>query len=171
MSDPTQSLVLVEDNMDDEFLSLRGISTSGVQCEVKVIRHGKEAVSLLVSPDGPNPDLIVLDFHLPGYNALEIVRELRKHEKTRHVPVVILSATESEQEVASILTEGANSFVQKASDPTIYAERVSMIVRYWLTVNKQPERQQSSNALEHQITLQEPGETSPTKEEPRRSAT
>ena len=134
MADSKQSLVLVEDNEDDESLSLRAISASGVQCEVQVIRHGKEAISILVSPNGPNPDLIVLDFHLPGFNALEILRELRKYEKTRHVPVVILSALESDAEVSDCFLEGANSCVQKASDPDVYSERVSMIVRYWLTV-------------------------------------
>ncbi len=137
-----QSLLLVEDSSDDEILSLRAILRSGVPCEVKVVRDGGEALSLLLSPEGPIPDLIVLDFHLPGYNGLEILRELRKNEKTRHLPVVMLSALESDKEIADCLEEGANSCVRKPSDAGTYVEHVGLIVKYWLTVNKRPDQPQ-----------------------------
>jgi CheY-like chemotaxis protein len=132
------SLLLIEDSSDDEALSLRAIAACGVPCEVHVIRHGGEAMVLLLSPEGPTPDLIVLDFHLPGYDGLEILRELRKNERTRHVPVVMLSALESDEEIAGCLAEGANSCVQKPVDAALYEHRVNQIVRYWLTVNRRP---------------------------------
>lgn len=138
------ALLLVEDNLDDELLSMRAISHSGVDCEVNVIRHGGEALAVLLSPDGPTPDLIVLDFHLPGHNGLEILRALRSQPKTRHVPIVMLSALESNDDVTACLAEGANSCVQKPIDPRVYSERVVLIVRYWLTVDRPPDRTRSA---------------------------
>jgi CheY-like chemotaxis protein len=134
-----RSLLLIEDQADDEFLSLRAISKSGVPCAVKVIRHGGEALGLLLSPEGPIPDLIVLDFHLPGRNALEILRALRKNEKTRLLPIVMLSSSESSQQISECLRLGARSWVHKPIDPAVYVEHVALIVRYWLTVDKRPD--------------------------------
>ena len=146
MGEQQRSLLLVEDSWDDETLSLRAISACGVQCDVSVIRHGGEALGHLLSPDGPIPDLIVLDFHLPGYNGLEILRELRQQERTRHVPIVMLSALESDKEIVACLREGANSCVQKPMDPQIYSDHVAMIVRYWLMVDKRPEHASPTRA-------------------------
>jgi two-component system response regulator len=134
------SLLLVEDSLDDEALSLRAITSSGVDCEVSVYRHGGDAVKALIAADGPVPNLIVLDFHLPGFNGLEILRELRKQERTRYVPVVMLSSLASDEEVINCFREGANSCVKKPIDPKIYVDHVASIVRYWLTVERQPEQ-------------------------------
>lgn len=133
------ALLLVEDSSDDEVLSLRAIKNCGVPCGVTVIRHGDEVVSALLAPEAPVPDLIVLDFHLPGVNGLEILRELRKHDKTRHIPVVMLSALESDQEVAQCLIEGASSCVLKPNDPSVYVDHVGLIARYWLDVDRRRE--------------------------------
>jgi CheY-like chemotaxis protein len=133
-----QTLLIVEDSPDDEYLSLRAISACGVPCEVQVVRHGADALSLLLAEDGPTPSLVVLDFHLPGYSGLEILRELRKIERFRHVPVVMLSALESDLEISQCLDLGASSCVQKPIDDAVYAERVMLIVKYWLTVDKRP---------------------------------
>jgi two-component system response regulator len=138
------SLVLVEDNQDDEVLSLKAISASGVSCNVEVIRDGGDALQILLSPEGPTPSLIVLDFHLPCRNGLEILRELRKHEKTRQLPIVMLSELESDKEVMSCLEEGANSCVRKPLDAQAYIDQVALTVRYWLTVHKNPTKEDPS---------------------------
>ncbi len=133
-----KNLMLIEDNSDDEMLTLRGIRKSEVPCYVEVIRHGAEAIARLIAPEGPIPALIVLDFHLPGYNGLEILRALRNQLRTRYVPIVILSGQGSDTEVAECLEGGANSCVRKPVDSNIYVEHVSMIVSYWLTVDNAP---------------------------------
>lgn len=133
------ALLLVEDNSDDEILTLRGIKASGVPCVIQVIRRGGEALDVLRAPHSPQPDLIVLDFHLPGCNGLEILRELRRHEKTRRVPIVMLSATEVETDVSDCIDAGASSFVPKPMDPRQYVEHVARLVRYWLTIDRGPE--------------------------------
>jgi two-component system response regulator len=131
--------LLVEDSAEDERLSLRAITSSGVPCEVIVIRHGGEVLDAVLSANDSIPDLIVLDFHLPGFNGLEILRKLRSEEKTRYVPIVMLSSLELESEVLDCLGEGANSCVRKPLDPRVYVEQVALIVRYWLTVDRRPE--------------------------------
>lgn len=133
-----QTLLIVEDSADDEMLSLRAIKDCGISCEIQVVRHGGDALSLLLAPDGPTPDLLVLDFHLPGYNGIEILRELRKIDRLRRVPIVILSSLDSDAHIARCLELGARSCVQKATDPKVYSERVMLIVKYWLTVDKRP---------------------------------
>ena len=140
MNSLRRSLVLVENSVDDEELSLRAINNCGVPCEVTVIRHGADAIATLPFPEGKPPDLIVLDFHLPGYNGLEILRALRKEERTRYIPIVMLSGLETDTDIASCLEEGASSCVQKPFDPEIYQEHVALIVRYWLTVDRRPEK-------------------------------
>lgn len=136
MNGPIGALFLVEDNSVDENLSLRAISGSGIRCNVEVARHGGEALARLIGSEGRAPDLIVLDFHLPGLNGLEILRELRKEERTRRIPIVILSDQGSSEQVRACLDEGARSCVQKPSDPQAYIEKVGLIVRYWLTVDR-----------------------------------
>lgn len=130
-----QVVILVEDSPDDEFLSVRAVRRSGVDCSVVVLRDGAEALAFLLNaPHGP-PDLIVLDFNLPGLNGLEILRGLRGSEHTRRIPVVILSSTNEGSALSDCYQSGANSCVQKPVDPVLYQERVQMIVRYWLTIN------------------------------------
>lgn len=139
MATTKHSLLLVEDSQDDEALALRAIAHSGVPCDVKVIRHGGEALALLLNDTGPPPTLIVLDFHLPGFNGLEILRELRKHERTKRLPIVMLSSLENESEIKDCLNSGASSFVPKPMDAQAYTDNIALIIRYWLTVDKRPD--------------------------------
>jgi len=129
-------MFLVEDSSDDEILSLRAIQKCGVPCDVLVVRSGNEAMAKLLSPEDAPPELIVLDFHLPDYNGLEILRSLRKQEKFRYVPIVMLSAQESDGQFCDCLEEGANSCVQKPTDPGEFVADVSLLVKYWLTVHR-----------------------------------
>jgi len=131
-------LFFVEDNPDDEALTLRAIASTGVPCEVTVSRHGGEAVEILFACIGPVPDLIILDFHLPGCNGLEIVRKVRSWRHTRDVPIVMLSALESDREILFCLRAGANSCVTKPTNAKDFSEFVSLMVRYWLTVDRHP---------------------------------
>lgn len=126
--------------MDDENLTREAISSSGVPCEVHVIRHGGDAVKSLIAENGPVPDLVVLDFHLPGFNGLEILRELRKQERTRYVPIVMLSLLESDRDLSDCLAEGANSCIRKPQDPEVYVEHVALTIRYWLTLDQRPQK-------------------------------
>ena len=139
MSIKKHSLLLIEDSSDDANLCLRAIAVCGVPCEVHVISHGGEALGLLLSPEGPLPDLVVLDYHLPGASGYEVLRGLRQNERTRLLPIVILSSLATDKQVDECLTAGASSCVEKPMDARAYTDHVSMIVRYWLTVDRRPE--------------------------------
>jgi two-component system, response regulator len=135
----SNSLLLVEDSADDEFLSLRAIRSSGVPCSVQVVRNGDDVLRQLLDTEGRVPNLIVLDFHLPGLNGLEILRQIRANERTRFVPVVMLSGLASDEQLVNCLDQGANSCVIKPVDSVTYVEQVALIVRYWFTVDKRPD--------------------------------
>jgi len=135
----SNSLLLVEDSEDDEFLSLRAIKNSGVPCTVQVIRHGDDVLAQLLQEGSRVPNLIVLDFHLPGLNGLEILRQIRANERTRHIPVVMLSGLASNEQLVNCLDQGANSCVIKPVDSVTYVKQVALIIRYWFTVDKRPE--------------------------------
>jgi two-component system response regulator len=132
-------LVLVEDSKDDELMSLRGLSKSGIPCHVTVRRTGAEALEHLLDSIDPPPSLILLDYRLPKFNGLEVLTRLRGNERTRLVPVVIFSGSNGGSELAECYRVGANSCVSKPSDPNEYVERLASIAQYWLAVNQSAE--------------------------------
>jgi CheY-like chemotaxis protein len=101
-----------------------------------VKRDGEDALDHLLADHEIPPALIVLDFQLPKLNGLEILARLRSHDKTRLVPVVIFSGTNSGNAMAECYRVGANSCVKKPVDAKQYIERLSWVIRYWLTVNE-----------------------------------
>lgn len=128
-------VVLVEDSLDDEQLSLRGIVNSGIPCKVTVQRDGAAALDDLLGAKGRLPALIVLDYQLPKYNGLEVLKRLRSSEGASIVPVVIFSGSEAGKELSDCYRVGANSCVKKPDDPQEYVDRLGLVTRYWLTVN------------------------------------
>ncbi len=129
-------LVLVEDTLEDELMSLRGISRSGIPCQITVRRDGAEAIELLFSTKSAPPDLVVLDFKLPKFSGLEILTQMRENPATRFVPVVIVSGTNSGKTLRECYRVGANSCVTKPVDMSEYVEHLAHVTRYWLTVNQ-----------------------------------
>lgn len=134
-----RELVLVEDSEDDEMMSLRGISTSGIPCRVTVRRDGADAIEHLLGSTDPPPSLVLLDYKLPKFNGLEVLTRLRGNEKTRLVPIVIFSGSNQGSELADCYRVGANSCVAKPSDPREYVERLASVTQYWLTLNQSAE--------------------------------
>jgi two-component system response regulator len=137
MESPKHTVLLIEDNADDEALSVRAITRCGIACAVSVARTGPKALSELLSGD-VQPDLVLLDFHLPGLNGLEVLKELRRRGATHDVPIVMFSSLQSSSEVSDCLSEGASSFVRKPNDPGDYTETLKLTVRYWLSVDTRP---------------------------------
>jgi CheY-like chemotaxis protein len=127
-------LLLVEDTLDDEHLSLRSISRSGIECRVTVQRDGLAALSYLFIDRDTQPALIVLDYNLPKLNANEVLAEIRKFDKTRYIPVVVFSSS-ARSKLLECYGLGANSCVEKPVDPNEYENRLMHITRYWLSLN------------------------------------
>ena len=138
-------ILLVEDNPDDETLTLRALSKSKILNEIVVARDGAEALDYLFGTgahDGRDtsvqPQLILLDLKLPKIDGLEVLRRLRADERTKLLPVVILTSSKEEQDLISGYKFGANSYVRKPVDFIQFSEAISQLRLYWLIVNEPP---------------------------------
>ena len=138
---PNATILLVEDNSTDEMLTLRALRNGQVPADVIVARDGKEAVdTLFPNGDGPPlvPDLILLDIRLPKLSGLEVLEVIRKHEETESVPVVMLTSSDDQYDLAMSYRLGANSYIRKTEDFDQFMEHVRLAGLYWIVVNKTP---------------------------------
>ena len=138
-------ILLVEDNPDDEALTLRALRKNNVSNEIVVVRDGEEALDFLYARNrhaarGKHeiPMLILLDLKLPKVDGLEVLRHVRAHADTRNTPVVILTTSDEDNDLVQSYTLGANSFVRKPVDFSNFMESVKQISIYWLMVNEPP---------------------------------
>jgi CheY-like chemotaxis protein len=88
----------------------------------------------------PPPDLVLLDLNLPGVNGFEVLRSLRAEERTRKVPVIVVTSSQEERDVQRAYESGANSFVSKSDSPERTLQRLRLLPVYWLELNRLPER-------------------------------
>jgi two-component system response regulator len=140
----TKPILLVEDNPDDELLTLRALRKNHVQNEVLIARDGPEALEYLIG-GGPAggagpiiPALILLDLKLPKIDGIEVLRRLRAHPPTRLTPVVILTSSREEQDLIAGYELGANSYIRKPVDFQQFSESVRTLGLYWLVMNEPP---------------------------------
>ena len=141
----TRVILLVEDNPDDEMLTLRAFKKNNIVNEVIVVRDGAEALDYLfgtgqyVKRDlSIMPALILLDLKLPKIDGLEVLRRLRADDRTRRLPVVILTSSKEEQDIVSSYDMGANSYIHKPVDFDKFVQSVADLGLYWLLLNKVP---------------------------------
>lgn len=135
------SVLLIEDREDDIELTLRAFKRNGIANEVMVVRDGAAALDYLFGPDRPEgrldmPELILLDLNLPKVHGLDVLRRIRADERTRRLPVVILTSSNEQRDVVSSYDLGANSFVQKPVDFVQFADAVRELGLYWLVLNR-----------------------------------
>jgi two-component system response regulator len=135
------SILLVEDNPDDEALTRRAFKRSNIANELVVVRDGQEALDLLFGEGSTMtsaPALVLLDLKLPKVDGLEVLKQIRAHESTRLVPVVILTSSREETDLIAGYGSGANSYVRKPVDFDQFSESVRQLGLYWLVVNEAP---------------------------------
>jgi two-component system, response regulator len=134
-----RSLMLVEDNADDEKLALRALRLSGYKSVPLIARDGAEALQVLQDlPASKLPALILLDLKLPKLSGFEVLERLRKDAKTRDLPVVIMSSSDEQRDVEDCYRLGANSYIRKPVDFDGFSETVSTLGEYWLSINVTP---------------------------------
>jgi len=138
-------ILLVEDNPDDEALTLRALKKHNVGNKVFVVRDGAEALDFLfcmgayVDRDPHKmPQITLLDLKLPKVDGLEVLRRLRADERTRLLPIVILTSSNEEQDLIVGYKIGANSYVRKPVDFNQFVEAVRNLGLYWLVLNEAP---------------------------------
>jgi CheY-like chemotaxis protein len=131
-------IVLVEDNPDDEALTLRALKKNGIANEVRVLRDGQEAIDCLLDPDGVFPDLVLLDLKLPRIDGLDVLRRLRADPRTALLPIVILTSSKEDRDLVESYRLGANSYIRKPVDFDQFTEAVRHLGLYWLVLNEVP---------------------------------
>lgn len=131
-------ILLIEDNPDDILLTTRALEKIGGNIQVDVCESGLEAMEYLFeTPEQhPLPDLIVLDLNLPKINGFEVLQKIRSSERTRGVPVVVLSSSREESDLRRATEYGANSFIRKPVDFVKFREVADLLARYWLEINE-----------------------------------
>jgi two-component system, response regulator len=141
----SNSILLVEDNPDDEALTLRAFRKNNVTNEVVVVRDGAEALDYLfgtgtyVNRDLTLlPQVIILDLKLPKIDGLEVLRRIRATAHTKLLPVVILTSSNEERDRLKGYGLGANSYVRKPVDFAEFVDAVRQLGLYWLLLNEQP---------------------------------
>jgi two-component system response regulator len=140
-----RTILLVEDNPDDEALTLRAIKKNNISNAVVVVRDGAEALDYLFATNAYAgrdtsvlPQVVLLDLKLPKMDGLEVLRRLREDPRTRLLPVVILTSSTEEQDRFSGYELGANSYVRKPVDFVQFLEAVRNLGLYWLLLNERP---------------------------------
>ncbi len=138
-----RTILLVEDNQDDELLTLRALKKNKVLNPVIVARDGVEALDYLFGRGrytGRNindlPIVVLLDLKLPKVDGLEVLKQIRVHNETQYLPVVILTSSREEQDIHSGYRLGANSYVCKPVDFEQFNRAVGSLGTYWVEINE-----------------------------------
>jgi two-component system, response regulator len=138
-------ILLVEDNADDEVLTLRALKKNNINNQIVVARDGVEALEYLLGTGAHEkrdlsimPQVVLLDLKLPRIDGLEVLRRIRAHEQTQLLPVVVLTSSTEDQDRVQSYGLGANSYVRKPVDFAQFIEAVRQLGLYWLILNVPP---------------------------------
>jgi two-component system response regulator len=140
MSD--RAILLVEDNPDDEALTIRAFKKNNIKNDVVVARDGAQALDYLFGKDAEDkrrlPQIVLLDLKLPKIDGLEVLKRIRADERTRLLPVVILTSSKEEQDLIASYRFGCNSYIRKPVDFDEFVEAARQLGLYWLLLNEPP---------------------------------
>ncbi len=141
----SKTILLVEDNLQDEILTLRALRRANLINQIDVVRDGQQALDYLfrqgefADREGPDlPTVVLLDIGLPRLSGLEVLERLRADTRTALLPVVILNSSDEDRDRLKSYEVGANSFVRKPVDFAEFAETVARLGVYWLATNESP---------------------------------
>jgi CheY-like chemotaxis protein len=138
-------ILLVEDNPSDAELAIRALKAKRLANRVRVVTDGQEALDYLFCKGAyatrhgsAQPKVVLLDLKLPKVDGLTVLRRIKADEKTRMIPVVVLTSSEQEKDVINSYTFGVNSYIVKPIDFEKFGEAISQLGLYWLLLNKPP---------------------------------
>ena len=141
----SKTILLVEDNPDDEALTLRALKRNNILNEVIVARDGAEALDYLFArgahsgrDTSKQPEVVLLDLKLPKVDGLEVLQQIKQDERIRRLVVVILTSSNEERDIIAGYDLGANSYIRKPVDFNQFMEAVRQLGLYWLALNVSP---------------------------------
>lgn len=132
-------ILLVEDNPDHQELTLNALQANDFDTDVVIASDGEEALNRLYGENGAeqvHPDLVLLDLKLPKVSGLDVLKRIRSTEETRRVPVIILTTSLEESDIASGYDGGANSYLRKPVNYKDFVEQIGYMVTYWFLFNQ-----------------------------------
>lgn len=135
-----KKILLVEDNADDEMLTIRALKKNNIANDIIVARDGAEAIDVLFNTDEKNISLaiIILDLNLPKIDGLEVLKRIKTDVRTKFIPVVVLTSSDEESDMQKSYSLGANSYIRKPVDFSKFVEVAANIGLYWLVLNELP---------------------------------
>ena len=146
MAHPKKTILLVEDNPDDEMLTLRAMRKNNIANDIVVARDGAEALDFIFGTgiyaerEGiETPQVILLDLNLPKIGGLDVLKKIREDSRTALLPVVILTSSKEERDLVESYRLGANSYIRKPVDFNQFSEAIRQLGLYWLVLNEVPE--------------------------------
>jgi CheY-like chemotaxis protein len=145
VSASNKTILLVEDNPDDEALAIRALKRNHISNEIVVAHDGVEALDYLFGTGiyaerdiSIKPTVILLDLKLPRIDGIEVLRRLREDDRTKLVPVVVLTTSSEEQDMLDSYSLGCNSYIRKPVDFIQFSEAIRQLGMYWLLMNEPP---------------------------------
>ncbi len=145
MNENSVEILLVEDNPNDVELTLHAFKTNKLSNDIQVVRDGAEALEYIFCEGefadrkiDHTPRLILLDLKLPKVDGLEVLRRIRSDERTKSIPVVVLTSSNEEQDIMESYKLGVNSYIRKPVDFEQFSEVVKKLEYYWLLLNIGP---------------------------------
>jgi CheY-like chemotaxis protein len=134
-------ILLVEDNPDDVLITQRALAKSRVANELHVVRDGQEALEFLFGAGGDavsRPDLILLDLNLPRVNGIEVLEQIRQSEDLAVIPVIMLTASDREEDIVRSYRLGSNTYIQKPVEFAKFLHALDVLGQYWIVIAKLP---------------------------------
>lgn len=138
-------VLLIEDNTDDERLTLRALRKNNINNEVVVAYDGQEALDYLFGTgtyEGRDlasmPAVVILDLKLPKLSGFEVLKQIREKAETKVLPVIVLTSSDDEAQIEECYRLGANSYIRKPNDPVEYSDMILQLGMYWLLLNQAP---------------------------------
>ena len=135
-----KGILLIEDNPDDAALAVRAFRKQGLAAELTVCNSGEEGLNYLLSQtaDENLPRLVLLDLQLPRMSGLDVLKAMQDNDRTRLLPVVVMTSSDEDRDIQRSYRLGANSYLRKPVEFAEFADVVDQLQHYWLTLNRLP---------------------------------
>jgi two-component system response regulator len=139
MTQQAVDILLVEDNPDDAELAIRALRKSNLANHLLHLQDGQEALDYLFNPQNTKPKLVLLDLKMPKVDGIEVLSKLKADERTRSIPVVMLTSSKEERDIVETYKLGVNAYIVKPLDFEQFGTAVGQLGLFWLVLNQTPQ--------------------------------